>query len=155
MVLNSSAGVGTGSVQEQWLRADLAAHPAFCTLAYWHYPRFSSGYQGNHPAMQPMWQALYDAGADVVISGHDHDYERFGPQTPSGSPDPIRGIREFVVGTGGKSMLPFLNNPPYSQVRDNTTFGVLGLVLHQRSYEWGFVPEVGGSFTDSGAQACH
>ena len=155
MIINSSAGVGTGSVQEQWLRADLTAHPSLCTLAYWHYPRFSSGYQGNHPAMQPIWQALYDAGADVVISGHDHDYERFGPQTPSGSPDSGRGIREFVVGTGGKSLLPVNNAAPNSEVLDNTTFGVFLLMLYDDRYEWKFIPTQSGGFTDAGADRCH
>ncbi len=155
VVLNSSVDVRLGSAQETWLRADLAAHPARCTLAYWHYPRFSSGYGGDHLEMQPIWQALYDAGTDVVISGHDHDYERFGPQTPSGSPDVIRGIREFVVGTGGKSLLAFLHNPPNSQVRDNTTFGVLLLMLYDDHYEWRFVPTQGGGFTDAGGDTCH
>ncbi len=154
-VINSSADVTGGSPQEQWLRQDLASHPARCTLAYWHYPRFSSGWQGSHPEMEPIWQALYEAGADVVISGHDHDYERFGPQTPSGSPDSIRGIREFVVGTGGKSLLAFRNNSSNSEVRDNTTFGVLLLKLYDDRYEWEFVPTQSGGFTDAGADMCH
>jgi hypothetical protein len=155
VVINSSADVTSGSPQEQWLREDLASHPALCTLAYWHYPRFSSGLEGDHPEMQAIWQALYDAGADVVISGHDHDYERFGPQTPSGLPDPIRGIREFVVGTGGKSLLAFQNNAPNSQVRDNTMFGVLLLMLYDDHYEWEFVPTESGRFRDAGADTCH
>ena len=96
-------GCQAGSAQERWLRADLAAHPAACTLAYWHHPRFNSGEHGNSAEMQPIWQALYDAGAEVVLSGHDHHYERFAPQAPDGSSDPQRGIREFVVGTGGRS----------------------------------------------------
>ena len=155
VVINSNADVRPGSAQEQWLRADLAAHPAPCTLAYWHYPRFSSGFQGSHPAMQPIWQALYDAGAEVVISGHDHDYERFAPQTPSGSLDPVRGIRQFVVGTGGKSLLAFNNSAPNSEVRDNSTFGVLLLKLYDDRYEWEFVPVRVGGFTDAGAHTCH
>ena len=155
VVINSSTDGSVGSAQEQWLRADLASHSARCTLAYWHYPRFSSGWQGDHPGMGPIWQALYDAGADVVISGHDHDYERFGPQTPSGSLDPVRGIREFVVGTGGKSLLAFRNNPPNSEVRENSTFGVLLLKLYDDRYEWEFVPTQGGGFTDAGADRCH
>ena len=155
VVINSNADARPGSAQEQWLRADLAAHPARCTLAYWHYPRFSSGFQGSHPAMQPIWQALYDAGAEVVISGHDHDYERFAPQTPSGSLDSVRGIRQFVVGTGGKSLLAFNNSAPNSEVRDNSTFGVLLLKLYDDRYEWEFVPVQVGGFTDAGAHTCH
>ena len=155
VVINSNADVRPGSAQEQWLRADLAAHPAPCTLAYWHYPRFSSGFQGSHPVMQAIWQALYDAGAAVVISGHDHDYERFAPQTPSGSLDSVRGIRQFVVGTGGKSLLAFNNSAPNSEVRDNSTFGVLLLKLYDDRYEWEFVPVRVGGFTDAGAHTCH
>jgi hypothetical protein len=155
VVLNTNVDVSAGSPQEQWVRADLAAHPAHCTLAYWHYPRFSSGLGGNHPEMQPMWQALYDAGAEVVISGHDHDYERFAPQTPSGAPDSADGIREFVVGTGGKSLLDFHNVAPNSRVRNNSTFGVLLLKLYDERYEWEFVPTQQGGFTDAGGGTCH
>jgi len=155
VAINSNVDVRPGSKQEQWLRADLAAHPAHCTLAYWHYPRFSSGYEGNHLEMQAIWQALYDAGAEVVISGHDHDYERFAPQTPSGAPDPVGGIREFVVGTGGKSLLAFHSTPPNSEVRDKSTFGVLLLRLYDDRYEWEFMPTQVGGFTDAGADTCH
>ena len=107
IVLNSECtdvgGCEAGSPQEKWLRSDLAAHPAACTLAYWHKPLFSSGSaHGNDLTVKPLFQALYDANADVVVTGHDHDYERFAPQTPDGSADPARGIREFVVGTGGR-----------------------------------------------------
>src|SRR5206468_10877660 len=107
VVINSNCaqvgGCQAGSPQERWLRADLAAHPAACTLAYWHHPRFSSGSNhGSSSALQPIWQALYDANADVVLSGHEHNYERFAPQDPAGRADAGRGIREFVVGTGGK-----------------------------------------------------
>src|SRR5437870_8525795 len=105
-VINSNCifigGCQAGSPQEKWLRADLAANPAACTLAYWHHPRFSSGQHGSNAFMQPIWQALYDADADVVLNGHDHNYERFAPQDPSGHADAARGIREFVVGTGGR-----------------------------------------------------
>jgi len=111
IVLNSECqdvgGCEAGSPQEKWLRANLAAHPAACTLAYWHKPLFSSGSaHGNDLTVKPLFQALYDANADVVITGHDHDYERFAPQTPDGAADPARGIREFVVGTGGKESPP-------------------------------------------------
>jgi len=154
--LNSNVPMSPGSRQEQWLRTDLATHPAPCTLAYWHHPRFSSGTtHGSIAATQSLWQPLYDAGADVVVSGHEHSYERFAPQTPTGALDPARGLREFVVGTGGASHFPFGAPLANSEVRDNTTFGVLRLTLKPRGYEWRFVPAAGGMFTDSGSGSCH
>lgn len=160
IVLNSECtdvgGCHSGSSQEKWLRADLAAHPVACTLAYWHKPLFSSGgAHGNDPEIQPLWQALYEANADVVVNGHDHDYERFAPQTPGATPDAARGIREFVVGTGGKSHRPFGTIKPNSEVRDMTAYGVLKLTLKPNSYDWQFIPEAGKSFTDSGSGTCH
>ncbi|HYL64943.1 MAG TPA: metallophosphoesterase [Candidatus Methylomirabilis sp.] len=160
VVLNSECkdvgGCNAGSPQEKWLRADLAAHPVACTLAYWHKPLFSSGAKhGNDPEIKPLWQALYDASSDVILNGHDHDYERFAPQNPGGIADPARGIREFVVGTGGKSHRPFGDPKPNSEVRDATAFGVLKLTLRAHSYDWQFLPEAGKSFTDSGSGACH
>lgn len=149
-------GCEAGSPEEEWLRADLALHPVACTLAYWHKPLFSSGAaHGNDLTMKPLWDALYEANADVVVNGHDHDYERFAPQTPDGAPDPGRGIREFVVGTGGKSHRPFSEPKPNSEVRDATAFGVLKLTLKSKSYDWKFIPEEGKAFTDSGSGACH
>ena len=100
-------GCAAGSPQEQWLKDDLAAHPNECTLAYWHHPRFSSGIHGDDASVAPFWDALYQAGADVVLNGHDHDYERFAPQNPSGQADPTQGISEFVVGTGGAELRRF------------------------------------------------
>src|SRR5436309_79887 len=154
--LNSNIPATPGSPQEQWLRADLAGHPARCTLAYWHHPRFSSGSEhGSTPATQPLWQALYDAGADVVVSGHEHDYERFAPQTAAGALDTARGIREFVAGTGGMSHYAF--GPPIanSEVRQKTTFGVLQLTLKPGRYDWRFIPVAGGAFRDAGSGSCH
>lgn len=149
-------GCQAGSREEQWLRADLAAHPASCTLAYFHKPLFSSGGKhGNDPEMQPFFQALYDAHADVVLNGHDHDYERFALQDPNANPDPARGIREFVIGTGGKNHRPFAAPKPNSEVRDDTAFGVLKLTLKANGYDWLFIPESGKHFTDSGSSACH
>jgi hypothetical protein len=160
IVLNSECkevgGCAAGSRQEKWLRADLTAHPAACTLAYWHKPLFSSGDKhGNDPDMKAFWQALYQANADVVINGHDHDYERFGPQTPDAAADSARGIREFVVGTGGKNHRPFAAPKPNSEVRNADTFGVLKLTLKPKGYDWQFIPEAGKSFTDSGSGTCH
>jgi len=159
IVINSNCsvigGCGAGSPQEQWLRADLAANPAACTLAYWHHPRFSSGQHGDNASMQPIWQILYDYRAEVVLGGHDHNYERFAPQTPTGAADPSFGIREFVVGTGGKNHRAFGSIKPNSEVRDNTSYGVLKLSLHATSYDWEFVPVAGASFTDTGSGTCN
>ncbi len=158
IALNSNCtyvGCGAGSPQERWLKADMAAHPNRCTLAYWHHPRFNSGYTGNAPSTGPLWQDLYTGGADVVLNGHSHEYERFAPQTPSAQADPTRGIREFVVGTGGEDHHALGTVQPNSQVRNIDTFGVLRLTLSATSYSWNFVSEAGGAFTDSGNQSCH
>ena len=160
IVLNSECidvgGCEPGSPQEKWLRADLAAHPVACTLAYWHKPLFSSGNaHGNDLTVKPFWQALYEANASVIIGGHDHDYERFAPQNPEGAADSKHGIREFVVGTGGKNHRPFAEIKPNSEVRDFTAFGVLKLSLRPKSYDWEFIPEAGKGFTDSGSGSCH
>jgi hypothetical protein len=156
IVLNSNIDVSAGSVQEQWLRGDLAAHANSCTLAYWHHPRFSSGSEhGNNAGMQPLWQALYDANADLILNGHDHDYERFAPQTPSGVADNTRGIREFVVGTGGISHYALGVLKANSQVFNSTSFGVLKLTLYDGGYDWEFVHVPGQTFTDVGSGTCH
>ena len=159
IALNSECGkvqgCGPGSLQEQWLRADLAAHENACTLAYWHKPLFSSGEHRGTSDVRPLWQALYDFDADVVLSGHDHDYERFAPQTATGVADPVRGIREFVVGTGGRHLRVFGAVAANSQVRDSTSFGVLRLTLRSNGYDWAFVPAAGSTFTDSGSASCH
>ncbi len=150
-------GCDAASPQGQWLRQDLKQHSGRCTLAYFHKPLFSSGAShGNNPTMKPLWDALYASGADIVINGHDHHYERFAPQDPEGHADRQRGIREFVVGTGGKNTHRILTLPqPNSEVRNADTFGVLKLTLHPRSYDWEFVPEAGKTFTDSGSGSCH
>jgi DNA-binding beta-propeller fold protein YncE len=151
-------GCDAGSPQERWLRADLAAHPAACTLAYWHHPLMSSGQTATHalhPEMRPIWQALYDAGAALVVNGHEHNYERFAPQDPNGKADPEHGIREIVAGTGGKDFDPLPNAKPNSEVRNGEAFGLLKLTLHPTSYDWEFVPVAGGTFRDSGHGVCH
>ena len=153
IALNSEISQAAGSAQEQWLRADLAANSSVCTLAYWHKPRFSSGQHGNNAASQALWQALYDDRADVILNGHDHTYERFAPQNPNAQADP-NGIREFVAGTGGAGLYPFPTIQPNSQVRNNTTYGVLKLTLHATSYNWEFIPIAGQTFTDSGSSNC-
>ncbi len=160
IVLNSNCselgGCQKGSAEEAWLREDLAAHPAVCTAAYFHHPLFSSGLKhGNDPEVQDLWRALYAAHADVVINGHDHDYERFGLQDPDGKPDPEHGIREFVAGTGGKGSHTAMGSPkPNSEVRNSGALGVLQLTLHDRSYDWRFVPVAGEKFTDAGSDVC-
>lgn len=158
VALNSNCskvgGCGAGSPQESWLRADLAAHPAACTLAYWHAPRFSSAQASNVAATAALWRALYAARAEVVLNGHKHVYERFAPQTPAGAANSSRGIREFVVGTGGEELDDFTSVKPNSEARSRT-FGVLQLTLRQGGYSWQFVPEAGASFTDSGSAVCH
>ncbi len=155
VVIDSNFGTGAGSPQLRWLQSDLATNRRLCTLAYWHHPRFSSGRHGNHPRMEPVWEALYEAGADVVISGHDHTYERFARQAPDGTADPDRGIRQFVVGTGGAPLYEFCELAPNSEVRENHTHGVIKLTLHPTSYDWEFIPVAGKEFRDSGSEACH
>ena len=131
-------GCDATSEQAKWLQRDLADHPAGCTLAYFHRPLFSSGLaHGADPELKPLWEILYHTGADVVINGHDHDYERFAPQDPSGKADPQHGIREFVVGSGGKNSHRVFGLPqPNSEARNADTYGVLKLVLHPTSYDW-------------------
>jgi hypothetical protein len=135
VALNSNCeevgGCYASSPQVRWLKADLRRHQAACTLAYWHHPLFSSGTRhGNTPAVRPLWEALYEAGADVILAGHEHNYERFAPQDPSGEADPERGIREFVVGTGGGgSHYPILDPIANSEVHNDDTYGVLKLTL--------------------------
>ena len=158
VVLNSDCtivGCGTGSRQLSWLKADLAAHPAACTLAIWHHPLFSSGMHGNNVAVRPFWKALSAVRAEIVINGHDHDYERFSLQTPYGVVDQERGIREFVVGTGGAQLGHFVSIKPHSRARTARTHGVLVLTLHAASYNWRFESADGATFTDRGWTHCH
>ena len=141
------------SAQVRWLKSDLAANPRKCVLAYWHHPLFSSGRHGNDAAVKPFWNVLYAAHADVVVNGHDHDYERFARQSPSGVRT-ARGVREFVVGTGGASHRVWGTFKRNSLARNNTTYGVLKLALHATSYSWRFVPVAGKTYTDSGTTTC-
>jgi hypothetical protein len=158
VALNSNCtqagGCGSTSPQGKWLAADLAAHPNQCTLAYWHIPRFSSG--GRESASTaPLWDLLYAGGAELVLSGHDHIYERFAPQTGDGTLDMERGVRSFVVGTGGANHTSVRTVATNSEIYEDHTYGVLMLTLGAASYGWSFVPEPGGTFTDSGSQSCH
>ncbi|HEY0781829.1 MAG TPA: metallophosphoesterase [Thermoanaerobaculia bacterium] len=162
IVINSNCqeigGCQAGSPQESWLRRDLAAHPTACALAYWHHPLWSSGEKpehARHAEMKPIWQALYDGGVEIVLNGHEHNFERFAPQDPEGRLDPEHGIREFVVGTGGKDFDPLAAPTPNSEVRRDDTVGVLKLTLASDRYAWEFVPVAGKSFSDAGEGVCH
>ena len=160
VVLNSMCekvgGCGASSPMLTWLRNDLAASPTKCTVAAWHHPLFSSGgATGSLTKMKPAYRLLYDNHADVVLSAHDRIYERFAPQDPDGVADPKRGIREFVVGTGGGTLHALGTVQPNSEVRNNETYGVLKLTLRSGSYDWTFTPVAGKTFTDSGSTNCH
>ncbi len=159
VALNSNCNkvaCGIGSMQEQWLRADLAAHASQqCTLAYWHHPRWSSGPAGNTGAVSPFWRALQEYGADVVVNGHDHSYERFAPQDADGNAT-AEGIREFVVGTGGAYLRDYNKPPlPNSEVRNDDTHGVIKFTLYPDHYTWEFLSVEGSGFTDAGSGTCH
>ena len=147
-------GCGPGSPQGRWLTATLAASQARCTLAIWHHPRFSSGMHGDDPIVDPFRRALYSAGADVVINGHDHDYERFAPQDPDGREDRARGLREFVVGTGGVALRDIERTAPNSELRVSVVHGVLALTLRDGGYDWQFHPTT-TDFSDHGTANCH
>jgi acid phosphatase type 7 len=149
-------GCTRGSAQGRWLRKDLANHPSRCTLAYFHHPLFTSGeYSPGVPGVRPLWKVLYKAGADVILNGHDHNYQRFAPQDPEGKADPERGIMEFVVGTGGRRLYAIESPIANVQRYDDDTIGVLKLTLLSGSYDWKFVPVAGQSFSDSGTTSCH
>jgi Calcineurin-like phosphoesterase len=152
--LNSEIPASAGSPQESWLREDLMANRTQCTLAYWHRPLFSSGPHGVNPDMQDLWRTLYEFGTDVVLGGHDHLYERFAPQDPDGRADPARGIRQFVIGTGGASSYQSRFARPNSEAQGGD-MGVLALTLAAGNYRWEFVPVEGATFRDSGTGSCH
>ncbi|HEX8104032.1 MAG TPA: metallophosphoesterase [Solirubrobacteraceae bacterium] len=149
-----SAACSVGSPQERWLRQDLATNSKPCTLAFWHHPLFSSGFEGPSEAVRPLYRALYDAGGDLILNGHDHGYERFAPQNPDGQPDPQTGVREFISGAGGHSHQRGNAPKPNSEARNVVDYGVLQLVLRPTSYDWRFVTEA-GAVTDAGTGNCH
>jgi hypothetical protein len=150
---NSAERMRAGSEQMEWLRKDLAMHPSACVLAYGHHPRFSSGKRGVEERVKVLWDVLYAAGADVVVSGHEHFYERFAPQTPDGQADSVHGIRQIIAGTGGAPFYRIRTRAKNSEVRSQT-HGVLKLTLHEGSYDWDFVPVRGDRFTDRGHGVC-
>jgi hypothetical protein len=152
VALNSNIAVGPGSAQAMWLQEDLALNRPRCTLAYWHHPLFTSGSNGATPAMREFWRILHEADADVILSAHEHMYERFAPQDHNGRPDSARGIRQFIAGTGGALLYQTVAVHPNSQ-RRISTFGVLKLTLSSDRYQWEFIPVRGEP--DSGADVCH
>jgi acid phosphatase type 7 len=153
--LNSEIDTSATSAQVKWLKADLANNPKKCVMAYWHRPRWSSGSQhGNDSKVQALWNVLYDAKAELVINGHSHNYERFGPMNKSGLAVD-GGLREIVVGTGGASLNGFSSILPASRARNASTYGVVKLTLRPGSYDWKFIPIAGKSYTDSGTTKCH
>lgn len=153
--LNSNLAGVSKSAQLAWLRDDLTRHRTGCQLAFWHHPRFSSGAHGDNPGVTDIWKILYEFGVEAVLNGHDHNYERFGRRDPAGRVDAPRGIRQFVVGTGGVPLRKFTRAAPVGRVRDASTHGVLKLTLRDGNYSWAFLPVGGGKFRDSGEGTCH
>jgi hypothetical protein len=156
--LNSNCQIvacGESSAQVAWLKSDMADHPHECTLAYWHHPRYSSMRHGSQAFTDALWDSLYEAGAEIVLAGHDHGYERFAPMNAAGSLAPGRGIVSFVVGTGGRDLYEFHDIISTSRRRDATTWGVLQLTLSEGAWSSRFVPVAGKSFTDTASGACH
>lgn len=145
---------GSTSEQGKWLISDLEKYSAACTLAFMHHPLFSSGANNYNSHMRNIWQTLYKYNVDVVLAGHDHNYERFAPQDPQGKSDDSKGIRQFVIGTGGGELGGFSKIAANSEIRNNDTFGVLKMHLHPTSYNWEFIPVNGGKFTDKGSDTC-
>jgi hypothetical protein len=154
LALNTNIPTASGSAQDAWIRADLTAHLGQCTLAFMHHPRFSSGPHTERDSVLSLWRTLAQYGVSLAIAGHDHLYERFGPLDPDGNADTVRGIRQFVVGTGGASHYVFHTILPGSEARANDTFGVLKLTLLPDRYQWEFIPIDSTGFRDRGESAC-
>jgi hypothetical protein len=153
--LDSEIDVSEESAQVQWLLQDLAANPRQCVLAYWHTPRWSSGaVHGNDRTVRTLWRTFYEAGAELVLNGHEHSYERFAPMDGDGLPNP-QGLREIVVGNGGRSLYGFDAPLPTTEIRDNISYGVLKVTLYDTGYDWEFIPAAGSTFTDRGSGTCH
>lgn len=153
--LNSNRELEPGSPQLQWLDEDLRKNRQRCVLAFWHHPRFSSARRGSDPRTQAFWEVLYRHGASIVLAAHDHDYERFPPMNDQGERDDGRGIRSFVVGTGGAKLYEAGTRHPLSQVWDGSTWGVLKLTLREDAYDWEFLPAADGQFKDAGTASCN
>jgi acid phosphatase type 7 len=154
VALNSTRPIGNGSEQLNWLRSDLESHRTGCTAAYWHHPLFSSSTNGNNAFVRDAWTVLYEQGVEIVMNGHDHLFERFAPQDPSGRLDLARGIRQFTVGTGGCFLYKVVRLQPNSEVQASV-HGVLKLTLRDGAYDWQFVGVPGSGFSDAGSGSCH
>ncbi|HVL74795.1 MAG TPA: metallophosphoesterase, partial [Noviherbaspirillum sp.] len=152
--LNSNLRPADHRLQLDWLAEELKANPARCILAFWHHPRFSSGEHGDHAQMTRAWTLLQAAGADVVLSAHEHLYERFAPQDADGRRNEAHGIRQFVVGTGGAPLDPFRGTKPNSEARNSDVHGVLKLTLRDGGYDWEFLAVEPDRYTDRGSGAC-
>jgi len=155
LALNSNIAMDSRSHQGKWAAADLAAHAGKCTLAYMHHPRFSSGPHSRNLGILPMWRLLDSAGVELVVSGHDHIYERFAPMHENGERDDERGVRQFIAGTGGAPQYGFATMAPNSEVRSNRAYGLLKLTLYPARYTWEFVPTAASDFSDAGSGTCH
>jgi hypothetical protein len=154
IALNSEIPSGPASPQMTWLRGELSSRRSACTAVLWHRPLFTSGRNGDNPDMRDVWRTLYEFDVDLVINGHDHTYERFAPQDPNGRPDPTRGLRQFIVGTGGAPLYEFATVRANSEVRA-AVWGVAVFTLSPGAYQWEFVPVDGATFTDAGSGTCH
>lgn len=155
IAMNSNLKPDDHARQLAWLKEELAAKPARCTLAFWHHPLYSSGGHGSNNRMTEAWSILQDAGAELVLSAHDHDYERFAPQDSAGQRDDARGMRQFVIGTGGATLTPFRFPKPHAEYRNNLSLGVLKLTLKEAGYEWEFLPVDADGERDRGSALCH
>ncbi|MEY4730507.1 MAG: hypothetical protein RL020_1665 [Pseudomonadota bacterium] len=154
--LNSNIADDNGMEQIKWLREDLAANKSQCTIAYWHHPLFTSGLRGNNRMMKSAWKILHEANADIVLTAHDHHYERFAPQDAEGRADGARGLTEFLVGSGGANLSTIVDPPRQnSEAQIIGTFGILRLDLQEGQYAWEFIPVAGSAARDSGVGSCH
>jgi len=154
VALNSNIDADVDSTQVAWLRKDLAANAGSCVLAFWHHPRYSSGIHGSYRRMQAVWETLHEHGVSIVIAAHDHHYERFAPLDAQGKKTTTRGIRSFVVGTGGARLYNFGLRGENSLAWHGATWGVLKLTLHADSYDWEFLSAQPTTFQDKGSSSC-
>jgi alkaline phosphatase len=155
-VCELDVGCGPGSPQYTWLKKTLAKPAARCSLAVYHTPLFSSGFHGNEPRVRPLYRLLYEAGVELIVNGHEHDYERLAPARPDGRIDSKKGVHQIIAGTGGAPLRPKgAREAAHSRLYSDDAWGVLELRLKQRSYTWTFLPVEGETFTDRGTRSCH
>jgi hypothetical protein len=151
--LNSNIPVGNTTAQAQWIRSELTANTSHCALAYFHHPLYSSGPNGDNARLAGLWQLLYDMGVDIIVNGHEHLYERYGPMTPDGQRNDAKGIRQFIVGTGGAGLYAIQRLHPVSEVQV-ISHGLLKLTLSSQGYQWEFL-QTSGVRGDFGQDLCH